>query len=317
MLLVGSYAAKLQQFDFGRQCADTDLVATYDELQEFHKANKDHIKASFPISDGNVQFVKMKDNSIVEIEIAWPGSRGHALLNWVDENHRDCTYVGLWFIGMSSVKVASLELLLLLKESHKYLKNSPHFYKTMADIKLLRKRGISIPEAWKSFLAEREKVTYTYSLPKLNVGNKEFFDSSVTGVHQVYDHDSIHEAVAILLHPAYKSYQPEDAEVMCSREMFENSHESLKFNGVVEEACVLAIERSLVPYPGGKTPDEAFKYALMKVCTSITSGWFREWAWEHHDEAIDWYETFGVSYWERFQQAVRLGKVKLKDQSQM
>jgi hypothetical protein len=76
---------------------------------------------------------------------------------------------------------------------------------------------------------------------------------------------------------------------------------------VVEEAAVLAIERSLVPHPGIKTPEEAWRFALAKVCSSITSGWFREFAYENALEIIKLYPK---GYWEKFQEDVKSGLVK-------
>jgi formaldehyde-activating enzyme involved in methanogenesis len=103
----------------------------------------------------------------------------------------------------------------------------------------------------------------------------------MTRVVQKYDHDTVHVAVAHL-------DKPEDEEVMCSKEMFLACDRKIQLYSVVEEAMVLALERSLVPYPGKKTPKEAFTLTLMKVCTSITSGW-REFALENYDAALDLY----------------------------
>ena len=41
--------------------------------------------------------------------------------------------------------------------------------------------------------------------------------------------------------------------------------------------------------------------ALEKVCTSITSGWFREYAWENYHRVVHMYKTLGVNdYIDRF-----------------
>jgi hypothetical protein len=69
---------------------------------------------------------------------------------------------------------------------------------------------------------------------------------------------------------------------------------------VYEESCVLALERSQIPFPDA-SPRKSFEYALMKVCTSITSGFFREWAWEHYDDVLALYNELGENdYIERF-----------------
>jgi len=35
------------------------------------------------------------------------------------------------------------------------------------------------------------------------------------------------------------------------------------------------------------------------VCTSITSGWFREYAWENYDRVLDLYNSLGDDYYIR------------------
>lgn len=45
----------------------------------------------------------------------------------------------------------------------------------------------------------------------------------------------------------------------------------------------------------------------MRLSTSITSGWFREYCWEHYDQIQSMYSD---DYWPRFQAAVAAGKVK-------
>ena len=76
---------------------------------------------------------------------------------------------------------------------------------------------------------------------------------------------------------------------------------------MVEEAAVLAIERSLVPHPGTWSPEYAWKFALAKVCSSITSGWFRAFGYEHLPEIL---KLAPVGYWDKFQADVEKGLVK-------
>jgi hypothetical protein len=99
--------------------------------------------------------------------------------------------------------------------------------------------------------------------------------------------------------PAYEVYKEDQAEVFCSKELFEASPMHVRLHGVLEEAMVLALERSQIPFPGMKTPLESFLMALEKVCTSITSGWFREFAWENFNEVLDLYDPNYVNqFWE-------------------
>jgi hypothetical protein len=102
------------------------------------------------------------------------------------------------------------------------------------------------------------------------------------------------------------------AEVQCSRRLFEAVRPEIRLAAVYEESCVLAIERSLVPHPGVLTPEKAFLKALEKISTSVTSGWFREFAWENYDDAVALFRAQeGQDRYEvRFEQGVRDGLVR-------
>jgi hypothetical protein len=83
--------------------------------------------------------------------------------------------------------------------------------------------------------------------------------------------------------------------------------QDIRLAGVVEEAAVLAVERSLVPHPGVWKPEYAWKFALAKVCSSITSGWFRQFAYENAPQVLKLYPQ---GYWEKFQKDCESGLVK-------
>lgn len=306
MILIGSRALAYYIEDI--VVNDTDLVCSYDEAVAYGKKIK--AKSFFPINGGKTIFMKDVAGNITEAEITWEGSRAAKLHAFVSESD---AHMGGEFDGVHGWFVPSINFLYMLKMSHRYLKNSPHFLKTMADIRMLRGHGCAIPPRLKDFYEERMRDTYTYSLPKLNVSKDAFFDSTDTGVPQKYDHDSIHEAVKLQKQPAYTYFQ--DAIVMCSKVKFQESSWEIQRNAVIEESCVLALERSLIPFPGGMTPEQAWKFALMKVCTSITSGWFREFAWEHYDEVVAMMEKdlgYG-QYVEAFNRGVESGVVELKE----
>lgn len=255
---------------------DLDLVATYEEAQAFTKEFR--AKVFYPINSGKTLYMKDASGFICEVEIAWPGSRAEGFLTFA-ETHPEHFELE----PDSNMLVPSLDVLYMLKMSHRYLKDSPHFLKTMRDIQKMRELGCEITEDIHPYYLKRMAETYTYAHPKLNVSKDGFFDSVGTGVPYVYDHDSIHEAVKVFDRPAYTFFKPEDSEVLCDKGMFFASPLVVQLAAVYEESCVLALERSLIPYPNGKTAQEAFDMALMKVCTSITSGWFREFAWENYD----------------------------------
>ena len=263
MLVVGSSAVNL-----GRKPKDRDLICTWKEFEESYKG-----LPKWPINEGKTWIVE-SDGMKWEHEIAWPGSTGEELLEILNVKEGDTT-------------LADLDVVYTMKMSHRFLKNSPHFHKTMRDIHFLRKQGAEIfDQTWYS---ARVAETYSYEHPNLDRTKEEFFVDEYK-----FDHDLVHEAVAIGSKPAYEWYKIPGEEVKCSKTLFESQTEWVRLNGVYEEAAVLSIERSLVPFQDqAPDPDLVFAYALMKVCSSITSGWFREYAWENYDRVLELFEEIG------------------------
>lgn len=311
MLLIGSHALRFHGIETGRKAPDIDLVGTFDELEQLTRC----LRQSGPVDSiplTNNKTVLRTKNTLVEFEIAWSDSTSNDLVG------RFLTQaVGEKKLLGQTVYVPPLDILYTLKMSHRYLKNSPHFRKTRHDIMLLRSRGAKIhDEEW---LKQREAETYTYKHPKLNVMKGDFFKGD--GVDYVYDHDTIHTAMAHILMPecdlpeasyswvpAYRMYMADGAEVKSSKKKFFDTSEKVRLYGVLEEIQVLALERSQIPFKGKVDPRKSFDIAAMKVCTSITSGWFREFAWENLHKVESMYEA---NYVDRFWKAVDDGIVKL------
>lgn len=307
IVLVGSQALK-HYVSPGRPPADWDLITTFDGLQLVTSRLRQYGRVdSIPLSE-NKTVLRCYDGpyrGMVEVEIAWPETAAEKLLSLVPNRY-------VMFADLQ-VNLPSLDQLYTIKMSHRYLKNSPHFRKTRDDIMTLRKLGCNIfDEQW---LKHREDETYVYKHPKLNVMKKDFFKGD--GVEYVYDHDDIHRVVAHYMTnpapgiagplPAYELYKEPGQEVKCSKSLFFSLSEDVRLNGVLEEAQVLALERSQIPFRGKVSPRRSFDIALMKVCTSITSGWFREYAWENFHKVEEMYE---VDYVDRFWAAVAAGKVR-------
>jgi len=199
----------------------------------------------------------------------------------------------------------SLDLLFTIKKSHRFLKNSPHFWKTVQDYHKMKHVGAVVRPEYKAFLKTREEETYTYAHPKLNVGKTDFFKDDQVGYE--WDHDSIHRAITELDKPAYRNFMVDEAEVMTSKKKFMGLPEKLQLLSHVEEAAVLAIERSLVPHPGAMTEKQAWTFALAKLLSSISSGWWRAWGYENVFKILKLYPE---GYYERFQAGVSAGTVR-------
>lgn len=279
MLIIGSTAFP-EAIRPANKETDLDVMMMADECQrvvlEWTKLYKDmtivkatddymHIKNAYGYID-------------VEIYIGHSNNSTEQLIKYWHAEHDNIT--------------APLDVLYAIKMSHRYLRNSPHFIKTHRDIMLMRKMGANMddPVLYEIFKL-REKETYNYKHPVLDQEKASFFSGD--GVDYTYDHDTIHEAIKIGDTPAYMNYIVEGADVMTSKEKFFNCSKEIQLLGVYEETCVLALERSQIPNNFEIDPRSSFVTALIKVCTSITSGWFREFAWEHFNEVVTMYRQRG------------------------
>jgi hypothetical protein len=286
-LIIGSralaHAGLLQQ---GRIIKDTDVITTIEDFEQYqHEGRWD---SCYPLSDKKWKVTW--DGEVTEVEIAWPGSSGAMLLDYLEEIEYDPEY-------------APPEVCLMLKMSHRFLKNSPHFKKTREDIMWLRQKGVTLDSRLTDILSKRQQETYWYEHPNLNRTKDEFF----VDVYQ-FDHDSLHEAVALMDHPAYTNFQKSDAEVDCDMDKFMEQPIDIQLAAVYEESCVLALERSFIPH--GRDQQWAFEKALEKVCTSITSGRFREFAWEHYDDVLELKKKVEPTYTVSFFEGIVNGTVK-------
>lgn len=295
-VVIGSVALQMWGYPLKREPKDCDYIGTFKAYQEYVKTKKHTISECYPLSS-DVFIVKFKKGiglyDIVEFQIAWEGSNSYELLEILSKNK-----------NLMSGYFVSPAVVLTLKLSHKYKKNSPHFKKTMEDIRELRKE-YCIPNGLEEWFKRREKDTYNYSLPNLMQNGSDFFEKQ--DMFYQYNHDDIHEAVTVNDEPMYKAILMEGKEVFCDKEKFARLPLVSKLECVLEEAYVLALERHQIPNNFEPEPFKSFEIALMKICTSITSGWFREFAWENYNWVVKLYEE---DYVNKFKAALEAGKVR-------
>jgi hypothetical protein len=301
IVVIGS-AAVDEYIPNHRPIGDVDIIGRYDDVIAYFKFM--HCTSIYPVKGNKV--IGHGKGVTFEAEIAWPNTTSEWLFEYVKKS--DCIRED---IGDFTHHYTPLYVCYALKMSHRFLKDSPHFRKTMDDILFLQGNlgKTEVHEDLKEWYRKRTAETYDYSLPNLNQNKKAFFDNS-NNIYS-YNHDDIHEAVKIFPKPAYQYYSTPGQEVLSSQERFRECGRLIQIAGVVEESCVLAIERCLEPFPGMKTPRQAYEMALEKVCTSITSGWFREFAWNNYHSAL---AVYPANYFERFIKALTEGRIRRFDE---
>jgi len=172
----------------------------------------------------------------------------------------------------------------------------------------------------KELLDERIRLTkdaYGDRVPSLKMGNDEFFNDPIreSGLY-VFDHDDIHVVVAHTEShcdgtkiPMYEFMKKPDNEskesAWCERDMWDNFTHEMKIQTVLEESYVIALERFLIPEKSNINPQyvrqgsipwtsrSAFAEALSKVCTTLCSGFFRDFAIDNWLEIV---KTANMNY---------------------
>lgn len=271
---------------------DQDFIVVPEKLRQFTDSLKKQytkVIAEYPVDSNHRVLILDADFGEVvryEFEIAYLDTTSYEIAKYCQDNYADVGYGEYNDNFDDAIFVdAPRNILWLLKESHKY-KDSVHFEKTRKDVLELRSHGYILPKHLEELLARREKETYRKPI-KLNVSKDEFFSND--GVSYLYDHDWLHEILKTTDKPAYMHIKDIRNQVHCSKKLWDACDDSIKKMCVIEEAMVIALERGIVPYFALNTVTKEKEYevcvtALQKICTSLTSGWFREFAWLHYDE---------------------------------
>jgi hypothetical protein len=136
----------------------------------------------------------------------------------------------------------------------------------------------------------REDLTlkaYERGHPNLKQSVKDFFNDYVT---KKYDHDYLHELVAYHDKPLYTHMQRDAKSAWCDYGLWLDFSHQERSQCTAEEVYVIAIERFMVPNDWKFPSKLAYMKALDKVCTTLTSGWFRAYAIDNYPELFNMYD---------------------------
>lgn len=148
--------------------------------------------------------------------------------------------------------------------------------------------------------------------PSLKKSVKSFFEQSEGYVKSFFIHDDIHIVMSHYDRPLYERMQPDKEMASCSKEMWENFTFEDKCKCVLEEAYVIALERKIIPmlFDRGSllTSKEALDWSMMRVCTTLCSGFFREFATNNY---LKIREYINPNYVEKFLESYRDEKIRM------
>lgn len=227
-----------------------------------------------------------------------------------------------------SYKIASPESLLAIKKSHVNYRHN--WRKHIADYTYLKSKKLqlndALNEALQARLQEREARGDFKTPGSLDKTNDEFFAASESGVRRKFVHDDLHKAVAYGTEPLYTKAKHDQSKALLDQELFSKFSKEDQCRLVREETYVIGLERIIIPMwynqyllQQNGLIDEialepnsaatAYEYALMRICTDLTKGWFREFATEHYAQLA----KPDCDYIGKFMAAFAAGTLKFKD----
>lgn len=190
-----------------------------------------------------------------------------------------------------SVSVPDMSKLAILKRSHlwrdlNWEKHITQYHFEMARVLL------SPPTGEHPLVKERAKLTkekYPQPHPDLSKSNEDFFDDAVK---KDFDHDWIHELVAYGKRPMFEKlkHRGREGSAWCSKDLWDKLTHEEKLKCVAEEAHVIACERFLIPSNWTHNWWGAYMKAVKKVCTTLCSGYFRDYAIDYYPQVVDKYD---------------------------
>lgn len=284
-VVIGSYALQT------RTCSDIDIVCYAEDI------NVNHEELTY-IKDHTITFTF--NNKKIECLLADYQESFQILLKSVN----------------TAVTIASPELCYAIKRAHIHRANVK-WEKHISDYTQLSKIyhfHQPIPELPNMSIFEfsqlhskalDEVLSPQRQVPLYNVTKEQFFDDYVK---KYVDHDWLHVVYAHKEQPMYTYLQDDPAIVYCNPAKWEQLTYNDKLKCVLEECYVIAVERFLIKdLLINKQTDlrdihKAFKASLIKVCTTLTSGFFRMFAIDNYYMLLNNYDT---SFLEKTKEALK------------
>ena len=303
MLVVGSKALNYHFPEFQREVKDIDIIGTTDDIKYLIKTlnpekvlDNHNITTLLNIQNQN-EFFNTKNVEVLNSD------NSEALTEYVKYE----TNVNLG----GGLRYASPEVLLSLKKSHIHFPIK--FQKHIKDYNLLLDflKEDKLANITKINFKETELRFGKLKTPSLKKSTRKFFDQSEGYLKYFYVHDDIHQVMAHYDRPIYEDMQTTSESAWCQKELWDNFSFEKKAKCVLEEAYVIALERKIIPMLNGVSDvvssKNALEWSLMRICTTLCSGWFRQFAADNYSRIC---EYVNHQYVQKFLEAEQMGKIK-------
>ncbi|CAB4415836.1 unnamed protein product [Rhizophagus irregularis] len=174
--------------------------------------------------------------------------------------------------------VAPLKILEALKTSHIYWPGD--FYKNISDLHLLRILLDYNKVSPIQPLCSPQRDELIELMLKTRIKETEIIRDNLF-VQTRVPHDDLHELVKYGDHPIYQGLKDDQSRAWIKKSLFEKLDYQTKINCVKEEAMAIALERYLIPMISNNQ-ENSYKLALIRICTTLTKGWFRQFAIDNY-----------------------------------
>ena len=174
---------------------------------------------------------------------------------------------GFWPEGHS--RVATPGELYTIKMSHSAWDLHGTWEKHMHDAMILKSLGCGLIRELYDILYPIWEHKHGKKVMNLNQDKDDFFSDAVI---RKYDHDSIHESVAINDRPMYEYYLKDGSTVAMDMAKVWASPKQAILDLFAEEIAATALERWVIPSNYKVSPGLAWGRAVKKTVTSLTKG---------------------------------------------
>ncbi len=293
LAIIGSVAMKHHFPDFPRIPQDTDVIISQKDFTPIYVEgmNSSSIERWQPGAN-HQSFIIKWENIPTPVEYLFSDSvRSLELI--LDQMCDESDYV-------------PVDVLYSLKKAHIHfpIKFQKHIHDLMfLREKLRQKKSITLeqdlgsesdllemfPALTELHFNETEKRRGKLKTPKMNQTTEDFFGKSKKYVKSYYTHDNIHLAICHSAAPIYIMILKGKSEVETDITKWSTLTIEEKIWCVLEEVYVIALERKILPQMFENIPLEydeksAFDWALMRVCTTLCDGFFRDFAVRAYDQ---------------------------------
>ena len=146
----------------------------------------------------------------------------------------------------------------------------------------------------------------------MRVPNETFFRGYSRDEIRLYNHDDLHRTTCYYDIPLYLKLKDEPELAYIPKCNFDRLGPEDQVRLVREECFAIALERVVIPAEALGVrygAEDAYLYALHRICTDLATGWFRDFAIDRFPEA----ERIETDFVDRFRAAVAAGRVRTRN----